>query len=255
MQTAIPADVEQKLLRPAAAALFAEAELDGLPTPVRRYLRSAVAPDTPLAGTARLRMRGYIKLGRWLPFRAQQILSPHHGFWWGARVAGVISGFDSYINGHGQMKWKLLGLIRVAHADSPDHARSAAGRAAAEAIWLPTTLLPRFGVHWSANDAHHITASYRIDGTDIDLRFRLDDDARPISVVLERWGDPDQTGSWRQHPFGVQVTGYTAFQGLTIPNLGRAGWHFGTDRWDGGEFFRYEIQELRPIARHSADQT
>ena len=51
-------------------------------------------PRDAAGASARLRMRGHIKVGRWLPFRTPQ---------------------------------------------------SAAGRAGAEAIWLPTTLLPRLG--------------------------------------------------------------------------------------------------------------
>ena len=55
MPTAISADVVDAAAT-ATPALFTEAELDGLPTAVRRYMRTAVAPDTPLAATAQLRM-------------------------------------------------------------------------------------------------------------------------------------------------------------------------------------------------------
>jgi TusA-related sulfurtransferase len=130
--------------------VLTEAELDGLPGPVRRYLCAAIAPGTPLATASRLRMRGHIKVGRWLPFHAQQTLSPHHGFQWNARAAGVITGFDRYASGQGQMRWKLLGLLPLVHADGPEVTRSTVGRAAAEAVWVPTALLPRFGVDWSA---------------------------------------------------------------------------------------------------------
>jgi hypothetical protein len=37
------------------------------------------------------------------------------------------------------------------------------------------------------------------------------------------------------------VTGYRTFDGVTVPSEGRTGWHFGTERWDDGVFFRYEI--------------
>lgn len=79
-----------------------------------------------------------------------QVLAPHQGFHWSARVAGVIGGFDQCLDGRGQLRWKLLGLVPVMRADGPDVARSAVGRAAGEAMWLPTTLLPRFGVEWEA---------------------------------------------------------------------------------------------------------
>src|SRR6266508_1219923 len=107
------------------------------------------------------------------------------------------------------MRWKLLGLLPLVHADGPEVTRSAVGRAAAEAVWVPTALLPRFGVDWSAADPGHITARYRIDTVK------------------------------------VEITAYATFDGLSIPSAGRFGWFFGTDRWSQGEFFRYQITQLQ----------
>ena len=63
-----------------------------------------------------------------------------------------------------------------------------------------------------------------------------------------RWGDPDETGTWGLHPFGVEVTGHRSFAGLTVPARGTAGWHYGTDRWTEGAFFRFEITGHEPLA-------
>jgi len=233
-----------------SSMVFAESELEGLPGPVRRYLRAAITPGTPLVTAARLRMDGHIKVGRWLPFHARQTLDPHHGFQWTARAAGVISGFDRYQDGRGEMRWKLLGLIPLMHTDGPDVSRSAAARAAAEAIWVPTALLPRFGVEWSAADDEHLTARYRVDAVEIEVHYLLDGAGRLRSVVFDRWGDPDGAGTWGMHPFGGEVTAWATFDGLTIPSAGRFGWFFGTDHCDRGEFFRYRITELGLLARH-----
>ena len=43
---------------------FSDVELEGLPDPVRRHFKEAIAPGTPLATSARFRMHGSIKLGR-----------------------------------------------------------------------------------------------------------------------------------------------------------------------------------------------
>lgn len=106
-------------------------ELGGLPEPVRRLLGRAIAPGTPHWASGRLRMRGSIKLGRWLPFRAREVLTPHQEFVWAARIAGVVTGADRYTGGRGSMEWKLAGLIRLVQADGPDVSRSAAERAGA----------------------------------------------------------------------------------------------------------------------------
>jgi hypothetical protein len=53
-----------------APGSFCEAELEGLPDPVRRYSMQQSRP--PLATSARFRMVGSIKLGeRWVRFRAR----------------------------------------------------------------------------------------------------------------------------------------------------------------------------------------
>jgi hypothetical protein len=238
-------ELEHRLLRSAEPGAFTSAELEGLPKPARRHLAQAIANGTPLATSARLRMRGHIKLGRWLPFRAHQVLDPHRGFVWAARTAGVITGFDRYVDGQGAQEWKLAGLVTVLRADGPDTSRSAAGRAGAEAIWVPTALLPRFGVRWTADDDDSVTAHYQIGGLPMKVHYRLDRDGRIVSFVFDRWGDPDGTGTWGWHPFGGQVTGYRSFGGLTIPGAGWVGWFFGTDRWPDSAFFRYRITDLR----------
>jgi hypothetical protein len=247
MSTTTPADLEARVLQPAAPAAFDPAELAELPEPVRRHLALAIAPGTPLAVSARLRMRGSIRVGRWLPFRARQVLNPHRGFVWTARAAGLIAGVDRYLDGDGLLDWKLAGLATVAHGEGPDVSRSAAGRAGAEGIWLPTALLPRFGARWSAPARDRVTVAFQVGETPLELQLRLDETGRIVSLAFDRWGDPDGGGRFGWHRFGGEVTGYATFGGLTIPSAGRLGWGWDTDRWDRGEFFRYRITELQPV--------
>ena len=247
MSTSLPVQLEARVLRPAEPGGFTSSELHGLPEAVRRHLAKAIAPGTPLATSARLGMRGHIKIGRWLPFRAREVLDPHRGFVWAARTAGVISGSDRYLDSTGGQDWKLGGLLTVMHADGPDLARSAAGRAGAEAIWVPTALLPRFGVRWTTSGADQVTARYHVDEVAIQAHYRLDADGRVVRFVFDRWGDPEQSSTWAWHRFGGQITGWRTFDGVTIPSAGRVGWFFGSDRWPEGEFLRYQITDLQLV--------
>jgi hypothetical protein len=226
---------------------FAAGDLAGLPEPVRRCLRAAIAPGTALAQTARLRMRGHIKVGRWLPFHAEQTLSPHRGFIWHARVAGLIAGVDRYVDGVGAMAWTLLGLP-LARAAGPDVTRSAAGRLAGETIWLPTALLPRAETRWTVEGPDQITATHHLGATTTQVTYQLDPVGHITALAFDRWGDPDSTGSWNWHRFGGDLGGHHTLNGLTIPTVGRIGWHYGTTRWDTGEFFRFQLTSLDPLA-------
>ena len=239
-------ELEGRLLQAPAPGRFSSSELDGLPEPVRRHLTQAIAPGTALATSAWLRMRGHIKVGRWLPFRARQVLSPHQGFVWTARAAWLIAGSDRYLDGAGAMEWKLAGLVTVAHGEGAEVSRGAAGRAGAEGIWLPTALLPRFGVRWAAPAPDRVTAAFEVGETPLELDLRLDPDGRVVSLAFDRWGDPGGGGGFGWHRFGGELTGYASFGGLTIPSAGRLGWFYGADRWDEGEFFRYRITDLQP---------
>ena len=112
---------------------------------------------------------------------------------------------------------------------------------------MPTAMLPRFGVTWAATDAHHLTASWPLDDLQLEVHYTLDDDARVRSVALDRWGDPDSTGTFGMHRFGHELTRYSTFDGVTIPTAGRGGWFYGTDRWREGEFFRYEFTDFHLV--------
>lgn len=226
---------------------FDHAELEACPGPVRRYLLHSIGSGTDRRRSIRVEMTGHIKIGRWLPFRAQEILTPHRGFVWRARVAGVIAGSDRYVGQAGAMEWRLAGVVPVVRASGADVSRSAAGRAGGEAIWLPTALLPRFGVHWTAVSDEVIESGFELDDVPIHVRYQLSGSGGIRSFTFDRWGDPDNTGTWAWHRCGGEVTGEATFAGLTIPTSGSFGWQYGTDRWPDGEFFRYRIVAVHDL--------
>lgn len=140
-------------------------ELASLPAIVQTHFRRSLPADAPVVPAARFDMRGRIKVGRWLPFSATEVLAPLRGFVWSVRVLRVlVRGGDRYLDGEGHMRMALLGVVPVVDASGEDLSRSAAGRCG----------------------------------------------------------------------------------GVEIPSAGTVGWHFGTDRWPEGEFFRYELTSWGP---------
>jgi hypothetical protein len=169
-----------------AAETFDPAAITGLPEPARRWLGHAIAPGTPLWSSVELTMHGQIKLGRWRPFTARQVLAPPDGYLWAAtaRLAGLpVTGYDRLSSGTGEMRWRLLRLIPVLTADGPDITRSAYGRLAGEIVLIPTA-----------------------------------------EVRISRWGNPEGA-PFRRYPFGVRVEAESRFGGITIPSVFRAAWH------------------------------
>ena len=157
--------------------VFRPAQLPGLPEAVWRYLRYAIAPGTPLASAVRLRMHGEIKLWRWLPFTAEQVIHWGQGMIWctTVRMNGMpIRGFDRLVNGEGAMRWKLFGIVPVMTSSGPDITRSAAGRVMAESVWLPSVLCSD-EVSWTAQDSLHPRARLTVQGETAELALTIDD--------------------------------------------------------------------------------
>jgi len=233
---------------PPVEGSFTEHEIAGLPEPVRRYFGAAIAPGTAIARAARLQMRGKIKIGRWVSFRADELLAPGRGFVWAARAAGLVFGSDRYVDGAGGMKWKLAGLVPLIRSEGKDVSHSAAGRAVGESLWLPTAVLPRFGVEWATDGDDRITMQTALGDEHVTARYELSEDGRVLSTCLDRWGDPQNAGGWDRYPFGGDMTEWRTFDGVTVPSAGRLGWFYGTDRWQDGEFFRFEITDMHLVA-------
>ncbi len=246
--------IEERLAH-AGGREFDDSDLEGIPKLAQRFLGAAIAPGTPIVSAARLEMRGQLKLNRWMRFSADEVLNPHAGYLWRARVAWIIHGADYYIDGEGGMDWKLLGVKNLVHARGQDISRSAAARGAAEAVWIPTALLPAYGVQWIEIDTDALRASWVLDGNPFAVDLSLNEEARVTSVRFDRWGDPENTGEWGIHKFGGEFGNHQTHSGLTIPCSGRVGWYYGTDRWEQGEFFRYEITNIATLTKPASSPT
>lgn len=220
--------------------------LDDLPPPVARWLRHAIAPGTPLRRSVQLTMHGQIRVGRWQPFSAVQVLAPPSGFVWAATAGRWplrIRGFDRYSHATGEMRWRLFGAVPVMSAAGDDVARSAAGRLAGELVLVPAAALDP-AVSWHAVDAHHAAADVRIGDLVHGVTIDVDERGALRSVLLPRWGNPDG-GAFAEHPFGVEFGDPAVFDGYRIPTVVRAGWAYGSDAWPEGVFFRATIVAAR----------
>jgi len=228
---------------PSEERVFDPDLLPELPVVARHYLEHAIAPGTRLASAVRLRMHGEIKLGPWLPFTAEQVIHRDRGMIWRATVRknGIpIHGSDRIVDGEGSMQWKLFGLFSVMKASGPDITRSTLGRVQVESIWLPS-LFCHSDLAWTETDSSQLHARLTLWGEVADLDFTLEKTGQIKTTAISRWGNPER-GAFHFVNFGGIVEEEGTFEGYTIPTRIRAGWYFGTDRFEsGGEFFRASI--------------
>jgi hypothetical protein len=214
---------------------FTNAALDGLDEPVRRYFRHAVTDGAPLHGGVRLQMSGRVKVGVWLPFDAEERCNGT-SFEWRARVARLLVVIDRYADGTGSTEGRLFGRRRLFGSNDADTVRSAAGRAALEAIWTPMSLLPERGVAWRAEATDLIVATWDVTPERPEVRIRIDDRGAVQSAWAERWSPSGY------RPCGCEVHAERRSGDLVVPSRLTVGWGFGTPAYE--PFFRAEIHAL-----------
>lgn len=218
-----------RALRPpdqASRAPFDPAQLDSLPEPARRWLAHAIEPGCMPPVALELRMHGEIRLGRWRPFTATQLLVPDAGFVWCARTRlfGVpVTGFDAYARGRGLMRWRAAGLLPVQSGSGTDVALSAVDRLAAESVLLPGSLIDAAWCGGPDPDS----ATYARAFGDRHRRSRATvhvlADGRLARVSMHRWGKPEHE-RFGLHPFDVAFDGEYELDGIRIGDGIRAAW-------------------------------
>lgn len=228
--------IEAELTAPAPSRTFSEADLDGLPEPVQRYLRHAIAPGTLLSPSVRLWMDGTMTPtpgGPSTDLTAVETLAPHRGFIWMAKARMnrlPVRVRDHYFDGTGGVNVVALGLLPIPLGSGPDVARSSRGRLVAEAVWCPTALVHP-AVAWEALGGDRVRFTLTVDDDPIPVTLRTGPDGALREVTLDRWGDTEGPPA-RPIPYGFRVEEERTFDGVTIPTRLTGGWHFGTDRFD-----------------------
>jgi hypothetical protein len=211
---------------------FDPAMLAELPEPARRFLTWAIAPGTPLPGSVELDMHGQIRLApdrEPMAMTAWQILTPPAGFIWRARVGrGLvrIRGYDRYVDGQGEMRWRLYGLVPVVRAAGEDVTRSAAGRLAMEAVLQPAALLPGRGARWEPVDENTARYTLTVDGETVTTMLVVDPAGRPVRASAMRWR-PEGPDGPEFVRFDVEMSGEARAGGITLPRRLQAGWRLG----------------------------
>ena len=230
--------------------VFNSDKLAHLPEAAKQYLEHAIAPGTKLASAVRLKMHGEIKLKKWIPFTAEQVVCWEHGLIWSATawMNGFlpIVGSDRVIDGVGAMKWKLLGLFPVMTASGEDITRSSIGRLESESLCLPSVFY-RDDVSFTSTALSpldsNLHSSFVVQGDRAELDFTIDQTGRLKTFKLPRWGNPDGA-EFRYVDFGGTLEDDRTFCGYTIPTRLRIGWYFGSERFESeGEFFRATIDD------------
>jgi hypothetical protein len=254
---AIVARIEQ-LAPTSPAPRFTVREIEGLPPPVQRYFRVALQEGLPIVRHARIHQRGQFLVrpekNEWGSFIAIQDIVPEpYGFVWDAsiRMAPGLSVRvrDALVDGKGSMRGTLFGLKSVIRMENtPEITSGALHRYLAEAVWVPTALLPSAGVTWTAVDDSTARATATAGTTTVSVEFRFGPDGLVRSIHV-----PDRArevkGCFVPTPWQGTWFRYGERGGMRVPLAGEVAWVLpeGPQPYWRGEIvmIEYEFRGLR----------
>jgi hypothetical protein len=226
-------------------------EVEDLPLPVKRYFHHVLKNGQPMITKVFLSQHGGFRakpdMTEWSEMNAVQYFSSKpRAFVWDAQISLVpaisILVCDSYINGKGGMKGKLLSLFPLIDAhDDNKLDQGALQRYLAEAVWFPTSLLPSQGVVWEEIDSSKAKATIMDAGISISLEFEFNERGEVISVYSPgRYREVN--GTYEPTPWKGRFSDYIDIDGYRIPSQGEVEWHLKDKIYS---YWKAELVEVR----------
>jgi hypothetical protein len=208
-------------------------ELSGLPEPVQKYFRLVLEDGAPVINRATITQNGEFRMKleseEWLDMKAiQNFTTDSRGFVWSATITMFppvnFKVIDSYIDGKGAMKGKVLSIITVIdESEKKELNKAALQRYLAESVWFPTALLPSQGVKWTEIDEKKASANINDSGVTVSLIFGFNNEGEIVEAYTsERYREIK--GEYRLFPWKGEFSDYTEIQGYRIPSVAEVAW-------------------------------
>lgn len=228
------------------SVLITEANLRGLPESVQRYLRYTQIVGKETIRTVRLKQKGFFRMQEgqsWLPMVAEQYFTTNPpAFLWYGRVQPFpfvwITGKDSFSDGHGNLRIKLLSLITLADVRGSEVDQGEFVRYLAEMAWFPTALLSDY-IQWQAIDAQSVKATISYQEVTTSAILHFNQDGQLTYLTAERYWE--EGGQYVLKNWSGQYSNYQEVNGICIPTKAEVSWNL-----ESGDFcyFRGELTNI-----------
>ena len=203
---------------------------DSVPPPVARYFAFALSPKQPAIRHAHLEFTGQFAAepNEWAAFTAEQEISiDPPAFVWDARIhmlpLATVRVRDSYVGREGAMRASVAGVVPIVNQHgTPEIAAASLLRFLAEAVWVPTALLPRDGLSWSAIDDSTARVTLTDGPTTVSMDVHFGSRGEITSVEARRHREVN--GVPVLTPWVGTHTDYRRVNGMMIPTAGEVSW-------------------------------
>jgi hypothetical protein len=226
--------------------IVTEADLEGLPQPIQRWLNYSQVIGRERVITARLKQAGFFRLKEdqdWMPFEAEEYYTTAApAFIWYATMKPApflsITGRDMYCQGQGNMYIKLLSLITVADARGYEIDQGTLLRYLNEIMWFPTAALSDY-IAWESIDANAAKATVSYQGVTASAVFYFNEKGQLTTMVAERYQESD--GQFALETWSTPISEYGELNGLRIPTKGKGVWNLSSGDFS---YIRLEVTDI-----------
>jgi hypothetical protein len=207
-----------------------EGHLQGLPAPVRRYLKATNIVGKPRTVFARARWLGEFRRGpdqKWMPLVCEQYnrIDKPARLWYAAMKFMPFVNFyvrDAYHNGEGTMYARLTPWYKMFDERGPEYAQGELLVALNDMVFFPSAFLSE-SVRWAALDDRSARATLTTPNTTVSGVFYFNEHNDVVDFEAERYrtvGKASVMTKWTT-PF----RDHREVNGVRIPTSGEAVWH------------------------------
>ncbi|SMD45926.1 hypothetical protein SAMN00777080_4599 [Aquiflexum balticum DSM 16537] len=209
-----------------------------LPSPVQNWLENCGIVGKPAIGNVQMEQLFEIKLKpdqkNWYSTKAKQYITANPpSFIWTARMQVMplvyASGRDKFIDGKGEMLFKLLSIFPVANdGNNPEINEAALQRFLGEIVWIPSAALEKY-IKWEAIDNNSAKATLSYQGTSGSGIFTFNEKGEVEKYTAMRYmgSGPDA----KRFEWYIDIAENKEMNGIIVPNKCSATWVLPSGEW------------------------
>lgn len=219
--------------------VYREAQLVGLPAPVKRYFRHVLRDGQPYLRGMRLRHNGHFKTDlkkNWMGISGEEYMTacPPAFIWQG--TTSQFTARDEYVDGHGSLAVRLLGAVPLQRGEGPTYDEGELLRWLSESVLMPTNLLPSDELYWIDLDDESARLIYTHLGHHVSCLVRFN-----AQHELEEFETMRHQGDAGPLPWVGRFMHYRDWHGVRVPTMLEASWVADGHRQPYAQFV---VQEL-----------
>jgi len=226
--------------------VYSHEQIKGLPGPVQRYFRYSLQENPPYISYVRLKHGGEFRTKpnqKWMSIKGQEYFTVQNpGFVWFGKVP-LVSAKDIYYDGKGNLKVKLLSIIKLVDAKGKNFDQGELLRWLAETPWFPTALLPSENLKWEPINNNSAKVIFSDKSLTIDGVFHFNEQGQITQFNAKRFQDSsdDSLENWTCY-----YRDYKEVNDMQIPFSAEVVWNLKSGDFSYAKFKINKIEYNNP---------